>query len=99
MTSATKLICSLALLLSLTACSVALQPGAEKINLAKSDPASECKELGDVTGSSNFGMENVKNDLRNQALKLGANFVRMETVMNNPQGSLVIMTGTAYVCP
>lgn len=99
MNSAKTTLTTLIFLLSLTACSVALQPGAEKINLAKSDPAPECKELGDVKGSSNFGMENVKNDLRNQALGLGANFVRMETVMNNPKGSLITMTGTAYACP
>jgi hypothetical protein len=70
----------------------------KKVKVMKNDPPSSCEELGEVTGSSFWAKtENIKNDMREKASKMGANYVRLETVKMDKEANL--MSGTAYKCP
>ncbi|MCB9489995.1 MAG: DUF4156 domain-containing protein [Deltaproteobacteria bacterium] len=65
----------------------------------KSDPPDGCEEIGQVRGEpAGMGpatpMESAKIDMRNEAAEMGANYVRMEAVMQNGA-----VEGTAYKCP
>jgi hypothetical protein len=83
----------------LSACAVAIKPGAEKIPVNKADPAPGCSELGTVKGSSSRNdVESVKNEMRNKALDLGANYIRMDTLSGVPGYTATVITGTAYKC-
>lgn len=84
-------------------CATALTPAGQKVRFMKADPPAECKELGQVTGRSVSGgaadpatsLENSKNDARNKAGDLGANYLRWEA----SDGAGGVVTGTAFQCP
>lgn len=71
------------------------------VKLMKSDAPSDCKELGAVRGEAQLWEteEAAKNRMRNNAAKMGANYVRMETVEKNSDTGFRLYTGTAYNCP
>lgn len=80
------------LLLVLAGCAAspgALETGATKIRVAKADPPENYEELGPVSGSNGSGCggygaqgsyEGAVTDLKNQAFKIGADFVQIMTV-------------------
>ena len=85
--------------ITLTSCATkaTLSDEGRSVKLATSDPAENCTEIGYVDSSKypvhrNAGSS--KNHLRNSASKMGANYVRLETVDTNHA-----ITGTAYNCP
>ena len=88
-----------AVLVTFTACAIALTDAGKAVRVMKSDPPSNCREIGGVTGSAGGlqgdpkVIQNAKNDMRNNAAKMGANYVRFETASINS------VTGTAYRCP
>lgn len=112
-------------LLLLSCAAVPLEPGAEKIIVTRQKPPKDCKFLSAVIGqqggmlsgqlTSNRNLaEGALNDLRNRALKLGANYVSLEseTAGTTARGSYhqgtgssmatqtdVTKTGNAYRCP
>jgi hypothetical protein len=81
-----------ALLFTLVGCgATALTAGGMNVQLMKSDPPIGCQEVGPLTARGNEPRINIRND----AAKLGANYVRLETISNyGAQAS-----GTAYKCP
>ena len=88
-------------LLGCAASPVTLSDGGRDVRLATGDPTPGCEEIGNVEGDgrelwTGYGtMDSAKNDLRNRAAAMGANFVRMEIV----QGHGYRVSGTAYRCP
>ncbi len=92
------------LFLAFAGCAVALSEAGSTVKLMKSDPPSECQELGEVRGRATASggaldpaatLEQSKNALRNKAAEMGANYVRWEA--GDSVGGVV--TGTAYRCP
>ena len=83
----------------LAGCSVTpLQTGAEGVRVTNTEPASECKFLGDITGNegnaftgsftSNENLETgARNDLKNKAAALGGNVVVLITQRAGQTGS------------
>jgi hypothetical protein len=105
----------------ITACAaVDLESGAQQVRIVTSEPQG-CEYLGEITGSqgnfltggftSNANLETgARNDMKNQANKMGANTVQMLTnragqtgTMGQGSGSMeqtnVTYTGIAYKCP
>lgn len=90
-----KQVCSVGLLLMLTACATTLQEGSEKILLVNFKPSEKmCEFLGQVSASEGgliFGefmsnrkiKEGVHNQLKNSALKMGGNTVYVERSFND----------------
>lgn len=82
--------------LSLTAAACGgLTPAGTAAKIMKADPPPECEELGSVTGTA-MGWCDIacqKLRMRNEAGKLGANYVRYEVA------AFTGSTGTAYRCP
>ena len=95
-----------------------ITPGAEKVFVSRKSPPPNCRFLGEVQGSQgNFWtaeftsdrniLTGARNELRNQALSLGANYVVMETESNSPNtahdslgGTFAsVIIGNAYLCP
>lgn len=93
-------------------------PGAEKVYVSENPPAPGCRFVGEVQGSqgnfwtSDFTSDRnllvgARNELRNQALSLGANYVVIETQShsnNTAHYSLggtyaSVIIGNAYACP
>jgi hypothetical protein len=68
---------------------IALTSQGRSVQLMKADPPTGCKEVGSVSGETTEASEGAKNDMRNKAAAIGANYVRIETHH----------TGTAYACP
>lgn len=79
--------------------SIVLQPGANKIIASPNKPPKGCKYLGQVVGNqgnfftggftSNRNLEaGAMNDLKNQANKLGANYIQMITSRAGITGSM-----------
>ena len=65
-------------------------PKPESVRLMKSDPPSGCSEVGMVAEAIWFGdVEGARNRLKQKAMALGANYVRLE----------MPTTGTAFRCP
>jgi hypothetical protein len=62
------------------------------VALMMADPAPGCAELGNVDGENN-DYAGGKNNIRNKAGELGANYVRWETALSWG------IRGTAYRCP
>lgn len=103
----------------LTACAAKqASPGAEKIYVSDHPPPPACRFAGEVRGSqgnfwtSDFTSDRnllvgARNELRNQALSLGANYVMIETQShshNTARYSLggtyaSVVIGNAFVCP
>lgn len=105
----------------LTGCAAMdLESGAQQVRIVTNDPLG-CEYLGEVTGSqgnfftgaytSNANLETgARNDMKNQAHKIGANTVQMLTNRAGQTGALgegsggmqqtnVTYTGVAYKCP
>jgi hypothetical protein len=103
---------------------VQLNPGAAQVRITTNEPQG-CKYLGEVTGNqgnfftggftSNANLETgARNEMKNEAAKLGANTVQMLTNRAGQTGSMslaggtgggsmeqtnVTYTGIAYKCP
>lgn len=99
---------------------VELESGAQQVRIMTTEPQG-CEYLGEVTGSqgnfftggytSNANLETgARNDMKNQAHKIGANTVQMLTNRAGQTGALgqgsgsmqqtnVTYTGIAYKCP
>lgn len=84
--------------LLLTACSShPVLPTAKDITVSRDAAAAGCENLGAITGRSqkiNPTQEEVLEDLKAEAVRKGANFVKIET-MGNMSSSI---RGTAYFC-
>jgi hypothetical protein len=109
----------LALIVFLPACaSKPTYPGAERIFVSQQEPPPDCRFVGEVQGSQgNFWtaeftsdrniLTGARNEMRNQALVLGANYVMVETEShsdNTADHSLggtyaSVIIGNAYACP
>jgi hypothetical protein len=98
---------------------VELEPGAQQVKLVTNEPQG-CQYLGEVTGNqgnlftggmtSNANLETgARNDMKNQAYKMGANTVQLLTNRAGQTGSFgqgsgsmeqtnVTYTGIAYKC-
>ena len=93
-------------------------PGAERIFVSENPPPAGCVYMGEVQGSQgNFWtaeftsdrnlLSGARNEMRNQALSVGANYVMIETQShshNTTQYSLgstysSVIIGNAYACP
>lgn len=106
---------------AIAGCSAAnLESGAQSVRVVTNEPQG-CEYLGEVTGSqgdfftgaftSNANLETgARNDMKNQASKLGANTVQLLTNRAGQTGSVgqgsgsmeqtnVTYTGAAYKCP
>lgn len=117
-----KYILSVLFTLLLTACSAnSLHSGAERVRMTHNEPGKECAWLGDITGSqgnfftggwtSNSNLETgARNDMKNQAWKMGGNVVVLLTQRAGQTGSSyngsgssqqtnVTLSGTVYRCP
>jgi hypothetical protein len=104
-----------------TACaSIDLQSGAQQVRIVTNEPQG-CEYLGEITGSqgnfftggftSNASLETgARNDMKNQAHRMGANTVQMLTTRAGQTGTFgqgsgsmeqtnVTYTGIAYKCP
>ncbi len=77
-------------LMALAGCAATLSEAGNRVQVMKSDPPTGCQELGAVSGTD----PDPRIQLRNEAGKLGANYVRLETV-----DSYHTEKGTAYKCP
>ena len=70
------------------------QVQAEAIRINKSDPPADCVEKGSVSAGSTMGdRSEINQKLRSKALRLGANYVRMDV------GNAGYINGTAFFCP
>ena len=85
---------------------IPLAPEAKKVEIAQEAPKN-CKKLGDVVGtqgnlftgdhtSNKNLMIGARNDLRNQAHKLGGNLVVIENTNNATSNTTLV--GAAYLC-
>ncbi len=103
----------------LSACaSKPTNPGADRIYVSQQEPSQDCRFVGEVQGSQgNFWtaeftsdrniLTGARNEMRNQALYLGANYVMVETENhshNTADHSLggtyaSVIIGNAYFCP
>ncbi len=102
--------------------SIQVQPQNQRIISSPNPAPKGCRYLGDVTGNqgnaftgswtSNRNLEEgARNDMKNQAGKLGANYVQIVTSRSGSTGSFdpqsgggseqtnVTYTGNAYQCP
>jgi len=114
-------VCAIICVGILTGCkAVDLESGAQQVRIVTNEPQG-CDYLGEVTGSqgdfftgsftSNANLETgARNDMKNQASKLGANTVHLLTNRAGQTGSMgdgsgsmqqtnVTYTGVAYKCP
>lgn len=107
------------LLALLSACAAKpITPGAERVYVSELKPPKNCLFVGEVLGSQgNFWtsdftsdrnlLTGARNEMRNQALSLGANYVMIETQSHSHNtagfsfgGSYSsVIIGNAYVCP
>lgn len=93
-------------------------PGAERVYVSQEKPPTGCVYMGEVQGSQgNFWtaeftsdrniLSGARNEMRNQALSLGANYVMVETQShsnNTADHSLggtyaSVIIGNAFACP
>lgn len=114
-----KLLIVLPALALLSACAAKQTvPGADRIFVSEQPPPQGCRFVGEVTGSQgNFWtsdftsdrnlLTGARNEMRNQALSLGANYVVIETQSHSHNTADLAIGGTyasviignAYVCP
>lgn len=114
-----RILCYTALAaLGLSGCAAKpLQPGAEHIYLSSTAPAAQCRYLGEVRGAQgNFWtaeftsdealLMGARNELRNRAATLGANYVTIETEHYSENTTLdslggvyaAVIVGNAWRC-
>ena len=91
-----------ALLVTTAGCATSLSSRAMKVQDADMTIMERCKFVGDVQGSSGWGnlaasagMQNAKNEAREQASELGATHVIWTSVAG---GYSPFATGKAYMC-
>lgn len=91
-----------ATLLLTTGCTTSLSARAAKVQDADMTIIERCKFVGDVQGSSGWGnlaasagMQNAKNEAREQAAEMGATHVIWTGVVG---GLSPFATGKAYIC-
>jgi hypothetical protein len=75
-----------------------LVPEAKNVRITREEPRSDCREIGSVQGSvatARGTVEEAIQDMRLDAARKGANFVRMQAT--SAIGTSV--SGTAYDCP
>ena len=75
----------------------AIVPEAKNVKIARENPASDCREIGPVKGSvktSSGSIEQAIDDMKLDAARKGANYVRMEAT--GAMGTSA--SGTAYQC-
>ena len=109
-----KKIAILTLGVALSACSAKpIKPGAEKVFLSNEKPNEECKFVGEVVGgqgnwwtdditSNHAAVQGARNDLRNKAYDLGANYVHLQNSTQSESefgGTTASSIGNAYKCP
>ena len=114
-----KILIILFSLVFLSACAAKqASPGAERVFVSDQPPPAGCHYMGEVQGSQgNFWtsdftsdrnlLTGARNEMRNQALSLGANYVMVETQshsQNTARHSLggtyaSVIIGNAYACP
>ncbi len=86
------------LLLLLSACSShPVIPTTQDITVSRNDPAKGCELIGAITGRSqkmNPTAEEVLEDLKAEAVRKGANFVKVESMGTHASS----IRGTAYYC-
>lgn len=98
----------------LTACAAkSLDPGAERVMLSNSAPSENCEFLGEVHGgqgnwwtdditSTKALVEGSRNDMKNQAYEMGANYVHIQQTAQDTSyvgGGKIGMAGNAFHCP
>ena len=90
-----------------------LVPGANLVMLSNEKPAEKCKYVGEVVGGQGnwwtddiTSSENIvtgsRNDLKNKAYQIGANYVHMQQVSKSESyvgGTTMGIVGHAYRCP
>ena len=92
-----------------------LRPGAERIFVSTSPPPAECRFLGEVAGAQGGWwtsewtadenlVEGSRNEIKNQALKLGANRIHTQQAVMTGDiavggGHVSMLLGNAYLCP
>lgn len=75
-----------------------IKPAAENVKISRDDASSNCKELGAVEGrnqSVKGTFESALEDLKLDASRHGANFVKIEQT----SGTGTAVRGMAYFCP
>jgi len=90
--------------LTSSACLAELNDAGSKVQVGKGDPKGRCRELGTVYGSGNGGgyttsedkMRSARNDIRNKAAALGANYVEMDALGGDVYG--MTLSGRAFAC-
>jgi len=80
--------------LLLVACSTPLTVGGRGVRVVKSDLPLMCEDLGTVE-SADPSPDDTRNEIRNDAAEMGANFVRLDSTTAAGYG----LIGTAYRCP
>ncbi|HEX4924189.1 MAG TPA: DUF4156 domain-containing protein [Bdellovibrionales bacterium] len=94
-----RLTAMIAMALLATACaSRSVTPDANEVKVSREAPSGDCQDLGRITGTSSTRKatnEQLLEDLKQDAAKKGANFVKVEEYSS--LGTMV--TGTAYLCP
>ena len=109
-----KIVAILVLGIALPACSAKpIKPGAEKVFLSNEKPNPECKFVGEVLGgqgnwwtddltSNHAAVQGARNDLRNKAHNLSANYVHIQNSTQSESelgGTTASSIGNAYRCP
>jgi hypothetical protein len=87
----------------ISACGLVALPGADKVVLVKvGTPQGKCKELGQVSARTNAdsysGDERTEKELKNQAVVIGANTIKITQVTRTKQGGINTIFGIAYQC-
>ena len=75
-----------------------IKPEGENVKISRSDASSDCKVIGSVEGrnqSAKGTFETALEDLKLDAARQGANFVKIEQT----SGTGTAVRGTAYFCP
>ncbi len=75
-----------------------IKPSAENIKISRDEADKDCREIGSVEGrnqSAKGTFETALEDLKLDASRQGANYVRMEQT----SGTGTAVRGTAYLCP
>lgn len=75
-----------------------IKPEGSNVKISREDADSDCREIGDVEGrnmSAKGTFETALEDLKTDAARKGANFVRIAQT----SGTGTAVRGTAYFCP